>query len=334
MIAMPIMVQVPLAVLAMLVGVLASAAFAGLETGTYVLNRMRLDLRAARGDRQGRRLQRLLARPQELLGALLISTNVAHFLTTTVAVATLTTLGTAAPGIYATLVVTPMLFVLGEVVPKNLFRRFGETLTYRLSGVAAAVMLLCRWTGLSLLVTGFSRALLWVWGQQEARPAVAGASRQIADVLAEGHAHGALTLFQSRMASRVARIRGTGVMDVMVPLRRVTSIPADCAREAFNTFVAGQNSTRLPMWEGRPDKIVGIVNIYDVLLDVEPSAPPARHMREPLPLAASMDVAEALITLQRAHRAMGVVTDDLGRVVGIVTIKDLVEEIVGELEAW
>jgi len=332
--AMPMMVQIPLGVLAMLAGVLAAATLAGLETGTYVLNRVRLDLRAARGDRQARRLQRLLARPQELLSALLISTNTAHFLTTTTAVAMLTLAGVGAAGAYTTLIVAPVLFVLGDVVPKNVFRRFSETLTYRLSGVAAAATLVCRWTGLSLLVTGFSRALLLLRGRKNVRPVAGGAHRRIDDVLAEGHAHGALTLFQSRMASRVVGIGGTGVTDVMVPLRRVTSLPADCSREAFNTFVAGQNSTRLPMWAGTAEKIVGIVNIYDVLLDVDPSATPAQHMRDPFPLPATMDVAEALITLQRAHRAMGVVTGEGRGVVGIVTIKDLVEEIVGELEAW
>ncbi len=323
------------AMLALLIGILASAAFSGLETGTYVLNRVRLDLRAAHGDRQALRIKRLLSRPQELLTALLIATNTANFAVTTVTVSLFAMAEIDSADLLTTLLVAPVLFVLGEVVPKNLFQRTGETLTYRLAWLASGATLICRWTGLAPLLTAFSRGLIWLWGGADRRAAdPAGPGHRVRALLAEGHAHGVLTTFQSQMADRVVGLPNTTVAEVMVPLGNVAAIAADCSPERFRDAVADHNYSRLPIWRGKPGNVVGIVNIYDVLWDTDPATPPADHARAPITVDRGADVAAALFALRRSRRAMGIVIDDDGTCVGIITIKDLVEEIVGELGAW
>jgi len=316
-------------------GVLASALFAGLETGTYVLNKVRLELRIARGNRGAGRLARALSRPQDMLAALLIANNASHYWVTGLAVLLFTEGGARNPEFCTTLVVTPLLFVLGEMVPKNLFRVAGETLTYRLGWIVTALMWVCRWTGLSALVAAISRAVLWLMPGEPETPAAALEPRQrLHSFLSEGHAHGVLSEYQSRMAHRVVALRSTMVREVMVPRPEVVSIPVDCTRERFVETLSGHNYSRLLVWRGAPGTVVGIVNVYDVLYDADNDAAPAGHVAEPLKLPERMSVAEALLTLQRAHRSIGVVVDDKARFVGIVTIKDLVEEIVGELEEW
>ena len=141
-------------------GVLASAVFAGMETGIYVLNKVRLELRTARDDHAAKRLSRALGRPQEMLGALLIANNASLYLVTALTVVLFTRAGSGNPHLYTMMVVTPLLFVLGEMLPKNLFRVAGETLTYRLSWLLAGLMFVCRWLGLTLLITGLSRVIL------------------------------------------------------------------------------------------------------------------------------------------------------------------------------
>ena len=335
MIAMTAGVQVLLCVAALLLGVAGSALFAGLETGTYVLNKVRLELRAAGDQRRAQRLSRALRRPRELLSALLIATNASHYLVTVSAVLLFSLAGSHKPQLYATVVVTPLLFVLGEMLPKNLFRVAAETLTYRLSWLVSGTMGLCRWMGLSPAVLVLSRVMLWPWRTQRIVAGDPLGSRQrVHSFLAEGHADGVLTSFQSHIASRVVEMPSTTVNQVMVELPRVASIPVDCPRRGFLETLAGNNYSRLAVWRDRPDNIVGIVNVYDVLYDPDPSAVPAAHVREPVLLAETLNVAEGLVRLQCAHRAMGLVANGAGQAVGIVTIKDLVEEIVGELEAW
>ena len=328
------MSTIVLAVAVLLLGMVGSAVFAGLETGTYVLNKVRLELRTGQGHPQARRLSRAMARPQELLIALLIATNVTQYLVAMPAVALFELAGSDNAQLCAVATVTPLLFVFGDMVPKNIFRVAGETLTYRLSAVLAVTAGVCRWLGLSPVVLAVSRAILRLWpGERAAKPSAMGARQRVHSFLAEGHAHGVLTRFQSRMASRVIDMRSTTAGEVMVTLPGVVAIPADCSRDAFIETLAGHNYSRLPVWRDEPANIVGIVNIYEVLLGDDPSAAPTRHMLPPIHLSETLPVAEALITLQRARRAMGIVTRG-DKAVGIITIKDLVEEIVGELGAW
>ncbi len=329
----PVWLQAVVWSLAVAVGLVGSAIFSGLETGTYVLNKMRMELRASHGDGRARRWHDLLSRPQEMLGTLLVANNAVNYMVTAGAVGLLTLADTRQQELLTTLLVTPTIFVLGEIVPKNLFRLAAERLVYPLGGLLLSTRLLVRWTGLGPLVTGFATLTLRLW-QRGGRGRLIEPRQRVQALLAEGHAHGALSLAQSRMASRVMRTGETTIREVMVPLSRVVSIPADCSRERFVQTLAGHEFSRLPAWQGQPDRVVGILNIYDVLYDEDPSARPAQHLRPPVVMQPDWDLARALVTLQRAHRAMGLVVDGKGRALGIVTMKDLVEEIVGELEAW
>ncbi len=320
---------------AFLTGVLASALFAGMETGVYVLNKVRLELRTARGDHSAGRLSRALGRPQEMLGALLIANNASLYVVTALTVVLFTRAGSGNPQLYTTMVVTPLLFVLGEMLPKNLFRVAGETLTYRLSWLLTGLMFVCRWLGLSLLITGLSRVILAMMpGRPVGAPKALEPGQRVRAFLSEGHAHGVLSGDQAEIALRVVGLRSTTVRDVMIPATHVVSVPLDCTRERFMEVLAGHNFSRLVVWRGKPSIIVGVVNVYDVLYDIDETATPAKHMAKPIGLQQTISVAEALLTLQRARRSIGVVNDARGKFVGIVTIKDLVEEIVGELEAW
>ncbi|MFW6153921.1 MAG: CNNM domain-containing protein [Planctomycetota bacterium] len=316
-------------------GVLASALFSGLETGTYVLNKMRLDLRCAKGDRRAVHLRGALDRPPAMLGGLLIANNAANYWVTALAVLLLARAGVGHVEGLTTLVVTPTLFVLGEIVPKNLFRVAGEALTYRLGGVLVALTNLCRWTGLAAVLAAFSRAIIRLMpGRPEVAAAALEPRRRVHTLLAEGYAHGVLSGYQSQVAQRVVQLRSTRIGEVMVPRHQVVSVPRGCSRRRFLEVLRGHPYSRLVVWGDSPADVVGVVNVYDVLLDPDPDAAPSAHVAPPLRLAATLNVTEALLTLQRARRTMGIVVDDRDRFVGIVTLKDLVEEITGELEAW
>ena len=188
-------------------GILASALFSGLETGTYVLNKIRLDLRCAKGDRQALRLRRALDRSGAMLAALLVATNAAHYWVTALAVLLLTRSGVGNAEGITTLIVTPTMFVLGEIVPKNLFRVAGETLTYRLSGVLAVLTALCSWTDLAAVLSAVSGvAVRLMPGKPPDDATVLEPRRRVHHILSEGYAHGVLSGYQSQVAQRVVAL--------------------------------------------------------------------------------------------------------------------------------
>ena len=303
------------------------ALFCGLETGVYVLNKIRLDLRAEAGNRQAGRLRRMLRKPDNLLAVLLIGTNLSSYAVTFAVTAMLVLAGAGkAAEWYSLAVATPLLFILGDSVPKDVFHRLAETLTYRLSWLLAAARLLFRVTGLSPLVEAVTWLVMWpIRGRRTA------GDERLSAIFAEGRASGVLTHTQSVMADRVMHIGEVTLADVMVPMEAVASIRRDVSRAELLELVRSTHYTRLPVRD-EAGAVVGVLDVYDVLTDEQPGEP-AEKMTRPLALPSTLSVPDALYRMQRAHKMLAVATAADGPV-GIVTIKDLVEEIVGELEAW
>jgi len=317
------------------VAVALCGLYCGMETGLYVLNRIRLDLRASAGSRPARRLAGLLRHGEMLLAVLLIGTNLTSYAATW-AIATMFLLGGVGPHaaeIYTELTATLALFVLGDSVPKNIFRLRAERLMYRLSGLLRASSAVFTVTGLAPLVRGASAAVLWLARRGRQGPGLA--QERVAEILAEGQAGGAMTHVQSVMADRVMRLRDVRLRNVMVPMGKVASVRGDASRDEMLRAAQNSSFSRLAVRDAA-GQVVGVLDVYDVLAD-EAVQRPAERMSEPLVLPAEATVTDALYHMQRAHKRLAVVAGpgkDGARHVGIVTIKDLVEEIVGELEAW
>jgi magnesium and cobalt transporter len=134
---------------------------------------------------------------------------------------------------------------------------------------------------------------------------------------------------------KVLALRERQVRDVMIPLARVTAVEAGIDRERFVEQLRAHSYSRLPVWEGRKDHIVGIVHINDVLgAEAGPFDLRRVMTRQVVEVPPEMPVGQAMFRMRAERSAMAVVRNTRGRAVGIITIKDLVEEIVGELAAW
>ncbi len=305
-----------------------SALFSGFETGIYVLNKVRLDLRAEAGGRDAQRLRRLLRKPNNLLAVLLIGTNVTCYAVAFALTAMFDLAGSgAATEWYSLGFGTLLLFVLGDTVPKSVFHRLAETLTYRLAWTLSVADVLLKVTGLSYLM----RAAAWLVTLPVRNRRGAPADGWLGEIFAEGQASGALTHTQAVMVDRVMNIADVKLANVMVAIDKAICIRRDTARAVLMRMLRKHNYSRVPVRDASGD-VVGILDVYDVLID-ESVVVPAEKMTDPLKLPADMSVTEALYRLQRTKSMMAVVQKD-ARPVGIVTIKDLVEEIVGELEEW
>jgi len=328
--------QEPAAWATLLGGLVLSFLYSGLETGTYAVNKVRLDLRAESGDRRAVALRSLLRHPSRSLIVLLIGNNLANDLASggMVLMLTLHGLGQWSAQWYAVAVLTPVVFIFCELLPKNLFYRHAETLTYLFSGFLG----FCRRVFTLVGLVHLTRALLWVTlklarrGEGEVSDPL-GAGRRVSAILDEGRASGALTDSQSLIAERVVRIGHVRLRDVMVPLKAAVLVPETITREGVRELLGAHKHPRLGVYRGGRDNIVGLLNAYDVLLD-ESGRPPAAHVRPVVSLPEGMGVTEALVELQRRREVIAFVCSERGAFVGLVTMKDLVEEIVGELHEW
>lgn len=329
-----------LTILLLLLGALAalvlSGFFSGAETGVYCLNRVRLRVAAEEGQRAARRLEAYTRRPEDLVITTLLGTNVADYLLTACVTAVL--LRAAVSGglaeVYTTAIATPLILVFGGIVPKDWFRRESNRLLLRLTWPLLLSLHAARATGLVWLLRGLTHALVrWIDPQRvESEHALLPRARTL-HLLREGAVYGGLTATQRDLIERVLRLSEVRIGQVMVPRARAATVPRDIARDDFLRIARMAHFSRLPVHDGDPRRMIGVVNVYDVLTD-EDCRPVGAHVRPPLFLPAHVSVSTALLRLQQLRQTMAIVQDRNGVCVGILTLKDLVEEIVGDLEAW
>ncbi len=312
-------------------GVFISAVFSGMETGLYTLNRVRLTVRAAR--RQGRavRLRRELAHQNRTLSTLLIGTNAASYL---VSYAIARLLHALAIDDWTLIVVevvaiTPVLFVFAETLPKDLFRTHADNWMYTLSGVLVASKWAFRLVGLLPIVQLVGLLVARVLGASS-RDAVS-ARQRISQLIKEGVTTGVLTESQTTLADRALAMRNRTVETEMIPWNRVVTVHRDAERPQRETLIRQSNFTRMPVVDdtGIP---VGVLASLDALL--APDRPTAELMIDPLTFDPGTPVRDALRSLREARRKMATVVASDGRPLGLVTLKDLVEPVTGELGAW
>jgi putative hemolysin len=236
------------------------------------------------------------------------------------------------------LVLTPIIFIFAEVVPKNLFRRDADVLMYRVARALRISDLAFRATGAVALLRAMARSVARCVGFGRDRPlSTLEPRQQIAAMFREGVGTGILSDAQSDILQRVMNLSHVRVRSAMIPRDAVRTVPVDIDGDGFVELARAHNCSRMPVMAG-PDKVVGVINVFDVLLSSDPTDRPlppiADTMSPPLTLSPDQSVKTALTAMQRRATAMAVVVDRRERFLGIVTLKDLIEEIVGDLEAW
>jgi len=298
-----------------------------------------LRFRAGRGDAVAARLERLLADPQRLVTTTLVGTNFAVYLSTAAMTALYERLGLApggeglrwTPEIASALTLTLPLFFLGEVLPKNYFRRAADHVmplaepVLRLAMVAFAVPV----TVLQALGRPIARRL---GGAGLSLQTVT--RRRLTAFLAEGLQAGALTPEQNRIIANVMSARAASTREVMIPIAEVESVPEDGRIENALAAMDRRGIQRLPVWRGERARLVGQVTLFDFLRKNALTGALAPHVRPLARVGPELSTRACLARLQRERcRVAAVVETGSEEAVGLISLKDLLEEIFGELGA-
>ncbi|HEY3245939.1 MAG TPA: CNNM domain-containing protein [Phycisphaerae bacterium] len=346
-----------LALAGFVLSVLLGGFFSGSETGLYTLSRVRLRLRRDQGDPAGVRLARLLEDEPATLLVTLIGTVAADYLATAcigylvVHAARAAAASGGAPAhnavseLYITLIVTPFVFVFGEAVPKNWFRRDADRLMYRGSLLLWVASVVIRATG---IVQGLGALSAWLIRRFDPRASDRnpfGPRAQIAALLRDAleHTHELQAGVPAvpphpELIERVLRLSRTQVQQVMIPRWQTIGLPGHATPEQVLSLARRTPYTRLPVFDERGEQVLGVAHILE-LLDRLHTAGRARFslaaLAQPaLYLEGTETVAAAIVRMQRSRQKIAFVRGRSGRIMGLLTLKDLLEEVVGDLRAW
>lgn len=316
-----------------LLGIGTSALWSGTETATYVVGRARLEARAMRSgsDRSARLLKAELDKPERVLAGLLILNNSSNYLGVLALAHLLEVTGLPAwqISIINAVVLTPTLFVFAETLPKEYARVTAERSAYRVAPLIRGIRVVLTALLVLPLVVGAARLMRRLTsGRSEEAPL--DPRERMVWLVREAVGQGIVSETQADLVRRAVAFRDTPLRKEMTPWSRVLRLRTDMDAAAARRAVAQSPHSRLPVTDRR-GAVVGVVHAIDLLLDH--ALTPERAMRDVLTIDHAMPARQALRTLRSKGHPIAIVTHH-GRPVGLVTIKDLVEPITGELLAW
>lgn len=320
------------AIFILIVGLLLSALYSGLETGLYTLNRIRLDVRAAAKTKSALRIKLLIDKPARMLAVLLVCNNIANYLASygTAMLLDQTSFGPWLSIIINALCLIPILFIFGEVLPKDLFRAHTDSWTYIYSPALSWADILLRITGIIPAISFIgSMAQKSLGTESDIEPSP---RRRFGLLFKEGLGTGAISDEQTTLADRVLTMRSLTVASEMVPWVRVSCINIDTSPPQRNASLKNSTYTRFPVID-KNGQVQGVLPVLSALL--ERNQPTTNIMQPVQFIDATMSVGRAISQVRESGQAMAVVTSpQSSKPIGIVTLKDLVEPLVGELAAW
>ena len=314
------------------IGIVISALCSGLETGIYILNRVRLVVRAGRGQKRALILEREFERPSRLLTTLLVGTNAGNYFGSLgiAGILNLLAFNTAAAVAINALILIPVFFVFAETLPKDLFRTHTDRWTYAFASSLRGARILLTVVGVVPIIAGVARLVQMCLGSS--RSDQIGTRQRMLELLREGVGAGVLSKSQGELADRAVLLRECTVESEMVPWRSVATLPLSADRTGREGVLRSRPFSRWPVVE-RSGRVAGIVHALDAA--VRPDQPTNKLLRPAVVLEPSTPALEAL-RLMRENRAQLAIVQRVGskRPIGVVGLKDLVEPLTGELRVW
>ena len=325
-----------LTVLAIVVCLLVSAFFSASETALTASSRAAMMRLEKQGNRDATVVNRLLATRERLLGAILFANNLTTIAASTLATGLLLALFGHPGMIYATLGMTVLIFVVAEVLPKTAAFNMPDRMALV---VAQPVDRVVRWFSPVLrAVEWLVRLILHAVGMPVGKiQSILSPREELRGAVDLMHRAGVVEKLDRDMMGGLLDLRELVVSDVMIHRTKMVMLDADESPQDIVDAVLAAAVTRLPLWRGSPDNILGVLHAKDLLralhaaggdatkIDIVSLTTPPWFVPDTTPLY------EQLSAFRARKTALALVVDEYGELEGLVTLEDIVEEIVGDI---
>ena len=318
-------------ILAVAALLLAEGFFSGSELGLAGLSKVRLRHLAESGARYAIILEELLKSPARIFGATSIGTNLCVFASSALmAWFMVSVVGEGKADLYSFLIIGPLTLIVGEIVPKMIFRKHSDLLFPYLARPLAVSQALF---GPILAITTFiSKVFIRIVLRGHGTPADFISREEIMMLTQMSREKLALDNVEKRMLDRIFEFKSSDVTETMKPLGKVVAVADSFTLEQARMTLAESGFSRLPVFQDRIFNIVGVISAFDLLRLPDSSGLVTRIMTPAYYVPDTKRNSKLLEEMQKSGVHMAVVLDEYGSAVGIVTQEDLIEEIVGEIE--
>jgi Mg2+/Co2+ transporter CorB len=308
-----------------------SAFFSGSETALMSINRYRLRHSANEGHRGAMLAQKLLERPDRLIGLILLGNNFVNILASAITTVAFVQIAGEAGILIGTAFLTAVVLIFAEVAPKTIAAYHPEKLAYAASYVLYPLLKVAY--PLVRVINAVAGALLWLLRVPlHSRRGDELSPEELRTLLGESGT--VLRPRHRRMLLNMLELEEATVDEVMVPRNEIEGVDLDEPMDTVRERIARFPYSRIPLYHDSIDKVVGILHPRKLLgaLGAEPLTAESlqRAARKPYFIPEGTPLIRQLGEFQRRERRMGLVVDEYGDIIGLVTIEDILEEIVGE----
>lgn len=305
-----------------------SAFFSASETAFSSLNQIRLKSRAEDGDSSAARVLAMAEQYDKLLSTILIGNNIVNIAAASIGTILFTQmLGAERGATVSTIVLTIIVLIFGEVTPKSLAKEMPEKVATAVSPFL--VLLIALMTPLTWLFTQWKKLLGRFVHSGEADTITEG---ELMTMVSEAENDGELTDRESELIRSAIEFDDVEVEEILTPRVDVVAVEDDIPLEELAQTFAESGYSRLPVYHGTIDNIIGVVHEKDFYIARLKKATKIDDLVVPtLYTTGSTQISQLLRTLREQHHHLAVVVDEYGGTEGIITLEDILEELVGEI---
>ncbi|WAJ36487.1 HlyC/CorC family transporter [Pseudomonas sp. GOM7] len=311
--------------------ILCSAFFSSSETGMLSINRYRLKHLSKEGHKGAKRVARLLEHPDRMLGTILVGNNVVNILAASIATVLAVEIWGEAGIAIATAGLTIIVLIFGEITPKTLAALRPEMVAFPASRVLSLLQsLLYPVVWLTSAISNLLLRLVGVDPSQRASDSLS--TEELRSVVRESGPQ--MSANRQSMLLSILDLERVTVDDIMIPRNEVAGIDLEDDLESIIEQLRTTHHTRLPVYRSDINQIEGVVHMRQIarLLSHDQLSKESllAACNEPYFIPENTPLATQLINFQKEKRRIGIVVDEYGEVIGIVTLEDILEEIVGD----
>lgn len=310
--------------------IILAGFFSGSETAFISLNRLKLRSQAQKNDRKALLILKMLENPDRLLGTTLVGTNISVICASIVLTTFLFTKFSLRNETLVTFILTPVILIFGEMIPKAVFRQKADRLGVNLIFVLKFFSLIL--FPIVTIVTSFSKLILKIGKKAENRKNLSlfVTRDELKYLIRESEKEGIVEPHERSIIYHIFDFGAKRLKDVMIPLEQIKSVDLGMSISEFKELARKCFFSRFPVYDEARNFFIGLIYILDVLHEEE-KAVSLRNFLRPILFFNEEDLIDgALFKLQSEKQHMAIVLDVNHRPAGLVTIKDLLDELAGE----
>jgi len=316
--------------LTIIVMVFLSAFFSSSETALTTINKIRMKTLAENGNKRAAKVLKVTSDSGKMLSAILIGNNIVNIFASSLAtILAIDIFGDIGSGI-ATGVLTIVILIFGEVSPKTMATIKADSFALMIAGIIDVLMIIL--TPVIFIINKMSSGVLFILRINPNEAETAMTEDEIRTIVDESQESGAIEDEEREMIHNVFDFGDSLAKEVMIPRIDMTFVQADASFEEFIDIYRENKYTRFPVYEESTDHVIGIVNMKDVILMDNVNEFSIRTiLREPYFTYEHKNTADLFMEMRKSSIPLAIVLDEYGVTAGMVTLEDLLEEIVGEI---